>query len=85
MATNATFDAVAGTSRLTGRFYAAVWRWHFYAGLYVIPFLVVLAVTGLIMLWVSAIDGRDGENRISVVPQGTPCPWPCRPRPPAPR
>ncbi len=72
MATNATFDAVAGTSRLTGRFYAAVWRWHFYAGLYVIPFLVVLAVTGLIMLWVSAIDGRDGENRISVVPQGTP-------------
>ncbi len=26
--------------------YFAVWRWHFYAGLYVIPFLLMLAVTG---------------------------------------
>ncbi len=26
--------------------YFAVWRWHFYAGLYVIPFLLILAVTG---------------------------------------
>ena len=33
----------AGSSRLAGRFYAAVWRWHFYAGLYVIPFLIMLA------------------------------------------
>ena len=30
--------------------YAAVWRWHFYAGLYVAPFLMLLAVTGLVML-----------------------------------
>ncbi|MGE0591679.1 MAG: PepSY-associated TM helix domain-containing protein [Vicinamibacterales bacterium] len=30
--------------------YAAVWRWHFYAGLYVAPFLVILALTGLAML-----------------------------------
>ncbi|WP_295813239.1 PepSY domain-containing protein [uncultured Nitratireductor sp.] len=51
------------------KFYLAVWRWHFYAGLCVAPFLVMLAITGLIMLWVSAIDGRDGEN-IKVVPQG---------------
>ena len=28
------------------RLYRAVWRWHFYAGLYVIPFLLMLAVTG---------------------------------------
>ena len=74
MATNATFDAAAGTSRLGGRFYAAVWRWHFYAGLYVVPFLVMLAVTGLIMLWVSVIDGRDGENRLRVAPQATALP-----------
>ena len=74
MATNATFDAAAGTSRLGGRFYAAVWRWHFYAGLYVVPFLVMLAVTGLIMLWVAVIDGRDGENRLRVAPQATALP-----------
>jgi uncharacterized iron-regulated membrane protein len=30
--------------------YAAVWRWHFYAGLYVAPFLVALAITGFLML-----------------------------------
>ena len=30
--------------------YAAVWRWHFYAGLYVAPFLMLLALTGLVML-----------------------------------
>lgn len=30
--------------------YAAVWRWHFYAGLYVAPFLMVLALTGFVML-----------------------------------
>jgi uncharacterized iron-regulated membrane protein len=30
--------------------YAAVWRWHFYAGLYVAPFLMLLACTGLVML-----------------------------------
>jgi uncharacterized iron-regulated membrane protein len=31
-------------------FYAAVWRWHFYAGVAVLPFLLTLAVTGLLML-----------------------------------
>ena len=36
--------------------YASVWRWHFYAGLYVAPFLVVLACTGLVMLARDPID-----------------------------
>ena len=30
--------------------YRAVWRWHFYAGLFVLPFLILLAVTGGIYL-----------------------------------
>lgn len=54
-------------------FYFAAWRWHFYAGLYVIPFLMMLAVTGLIMLWTSALTGRDGEW-IAVTPQATALP-----------
>lgn len=29
----------------------SVWRWHFYAGLYSIPFLIMLAITGLMMLY----------------------------------
>lgn len=62
-----TQDATGTT--LARKFYLAAWRWHFYAGLYVAPFLAMLAVTGLIMLWVSAIDGRDGE-KIAVTPRG---------------
>jgi uncharacterized iron-regulated membrane protein len=50
------------------KFYFAAWRWHFYAGLFVIPFFTVLACTGMAMLWISFVDGRDGEY-ISVTPQ----------------
>lgn len=53
------------------RFYLAAWRWHFYAGLYVIPFLAMLATTGLIMLWINVLAGRDGEN-LAVVPGPAP-------------
>jgi len=59
-------DATSNSSRL----YRAAWRWHFYAGLYIIPFFTLLAVTGMAMLWLAFIDGRDGE-RTRVVPQGT--------------
>lgn len=51
--------------------YFTAWRWHFYAGLYVIPFLLMLAVTGLIMLWISAFSGLTGE-RMAVLPNGQP-------------
>lgn len=33
------------------RWYNAVWRWHFYAGLFCIPFVIWLALTGSIYLW----------------------------------
>lgn len=58
-------------ARMAPRLYRAAWRWHFYAGLFVIPFFLVLAVTGLMMLWIAHIDGRDGE-RIRVAPQARP-------------
>lgn len=31
--------------------YAMIWRWHFYAGLFVIPFILLLAVTGAAYLF----------------------------------
>ena len=46
----------------------AVWRWHFYAGLYVIPFLLMLAVTGLIMLWIAVLTGI-GDEKLTI-PRG---------------
>jgi uncharacterized iron-regulated membrane protein len=54
--------------RFARNFYNTAWRWHFYAGLYVAPFLIMLAVTGLLMLWSSVLVGRDGEKLYSVQP-----------------
>ncbi|MBB4124450.1 PepSY-associated TM helix domain-containing protein [Martelella radicis] len=51
------------------KYYFIAWRWHFYAGLYVIPFLCMLAITGLTMLWISWGAGL-GAERMAVTPQG---------------
>ena len=37
--------------------YRAVWRWHFYAGLFVLPFLITLSITGGLYLFRDEIDG----------------------------
>ena len=52
----------------TNKIYFAAWRRHFYAGLSVIPFFAILAITGMAMPWIAWIDGRDGE-RTPVVSQ----------------
>ncbi|MGO1001032.1 PepSY-associated TM helix domain-containing protein [Lysobacter sp. CA196] len=36
--------------------YRAVWRWHFYAGLFVAPLLLILAITGSIYLFNEEIE-----------------------------
>jgi len=41
----------------TASFYRAVWRWHFYAGLLTLPFLILLATTGGLYLFRHQIDG----------------------------
>ncbi len=68
--TEPTTDPASRSGPGTNRFYFAAWRWHFYAGLYVVPFLMMLAVTGLIMLWFTAIAPEYGD-RIPVTPQAT--------------
>lgn len=65
-------NAPAGENRLNP-LYFAVWRWHFYAGLYVIPFLSMLAVTGLTMLWIAFLQGV-GDERMMVTPGNSPLP-----------
>ena len=37
-------------------FYNLAWRWHFYAGLFVAPFMVMLSLTGIIYLFKSQLD-----------------------------
>jgi len=38
------------------RWYNAVWRWHFYAGLFCLPFILWLSITGTIYLWKPQIE-----------------------------
>jgi uncharacterized iron-regulated membrane protein len=56
--------------------YRAVWRWHFYAGLLVLPFLIILSITGGLYLFKDEIDGivhadlkrvemRDASTRVT--------------------
>ncbi|NML93056.1 PepSY-associated TM helix domain-containing protein [Novosphingobium olei] len=39
--------------------YRTIWRWHFYAGLFVIPLIVVLACTGAVYLFKPQIDAWE--------------------------
>lgn len=32
-------------------FHVIAWRWHFYAGLYAVPFLLVIALTSSRYVW----------------------------------
>jgi uncharacterized iron-regulated membrane protein len=69
-------SAIAGDRSSTNelpknRFYRTVWRWHFYAGLFVIPFMVVLAVTGIVYLFKPQLDAVMYHNLMFVQPQTT--------------
>ncbi|MBK6736490.1 MAG: TonB-dependent receptor [Haliea sp.] len=49
--------------------YRATWRWHFFAGVIVVPFLLVLAITGLVMVYYTSVQTPLGE-RLVVDAQG---------------
>lgn len=65
-------DMVSNDAALSGgKLYRAVWRWHFYSGLVVVPFLMMLAITGLTILWFTTISPEYGD-RISIASGGEP-------------
>lgn len=49
-------DAAADETGRKSRLYRMIWRWHFYAGLFCIPFVIVLAVTGSVYLFRPQIE-----------------------------
>ena len=51
--------------------YRAVWRWHFYAGVLVMPFLMLLALTGGLYLFKDEIDQLANRRMIEVTPATT--------------
>ncbi|MFD1558287.1 PepSY-associated TM helix domain-containing protein [Paraburkholderia silviterrae] len=52
--------------------YRTLWRWHFYAGLFVMPFLIVLAITGTIYCFQPQIEPLLYPHRLVVAPAATP-------------
>ncbi|RCW80987.1 PepSY-associated TM helix domain-containing protein [Phyllobacterium bourgognense] len=49
--------------------YRAIWRWHFFAGLLVIPFMLNLAITGSLYLFKDEIDNTVFAYRNVVQPR----------------
>ncbi|MGO4763614.1 PepSY-associated TM helix domain-containing protein [Cupriavidus sp. 2KB_3] len=50
--------------------YRMLWRWHFYAGLFVMPFLIVLAVTGTLYCFQPQIEPLLYPHVLKVEPSG---------------
>lgn len=44
------------TTAHEGAFYRMIWRWHFYAGLFVMPFIVVLSLSGALYLFKPQVE-----------------------------
>ena len=55
-------------SQPTPSFYNLAWRWHFYAGLFVAPFMILLALTGIIYLFKPQLDSLMYNHLLNVTP-----------------
>jgi uncharacterized iron-regulated membrane protein len=51
---------------VSSRNYRILWRWHFYAGLFVMPFLMVLAITGAIYVFKPQIESALYGDKLFV-------------------
>ncbi len=64
-----TLDKNVDNNVLRQRYHRA-WRWHFYASLVVVPFLLILALTGLVMVYNSSLSSPSG-SLLTVQPADT--------------
>ena len=48
--------------------YQRIWRWHFYAGLFVAPFLILLSLTGILYLYKPQLDNLLYPELMKVTP-----------------
>lgn len=59
---------------MTGAFHRTVWRWHFWAGLIVAPFLLILSATGAIYLFGDELNDAIHPELRFVPPHDTSVP-----------
>lgn len=57
-----------------GAFYRLVWKWHFLASLYVLPFMLILSITGGIYLYKPQIESWLYADRLTIAVAGDPLP-----------
>ncbi|GAA0357707.1 PepSY domain-containing protein [Bowmanella denitrificans] len=62
------------TDKQNGRFYQAVWRWHYYAGLLVMPFMLILLLSGLLMLLSKPPESLFAQSSLQVEENAKPLP-----------
>ncbi|KAB0677357.1 PepSY-associated TM helix domain-containing protein [Aureimonas leprariae] len=68
--TDITAPSRPGAAALAFDTYRAIWRWHFYAGLVAVPFMILLAVTGSLYLFKDEIDATVFAYRNTVAAEG---------------
>jgi uncharacterized iron-regulated membrane protein len=49
-----------------GRLYRMIWRWHFYAGLFCLPFIIILACSGSVYLFRPQIEAWIDRDYLSL-------------------
>ena len=64
--TDVTASAPVASHQTGGAFYKLVWKWHFLASLYVLPFMAMLAITGGIYLYKPQIEEWLYADRLNV-------------------
>ncbi len=57
-------------STAPSRAYGTIWRWHFYAGLFVLPFILILSVTGAIYLFKPQIERWEERAWLNLGTEG---------------
>jgi hypothetical protein len=64
-------DTDSAAADRTSRRWRSIWRIHFYAGMFSMPFIVLMAVTGLVILYTQPIqDLTEGDMRSVEAPAG---------------
>ena len=57
-------ESDGGTADAAGRQWRSMWRVHFYSGMFALPFILLMAITGLVILYTEPIQQlTEGDVR----------------------
>ncbi len=65
-------EVTSSTHPKSKQIYRMLWRWHFYAGIFAIPFVIILSVTGALYLFKPQLDALHDEPYRNLIGTATP-------------